>query len=75
MVVNINKKPIKVVEENKDGKGFSWGYVSVSSIGYFLCLWMLDYVCSVFFYVHPLPFISSVALFIGGVFQWLVTLW
>lgn len=67
MLVTINKRPIKVVEESQDEKCFSWIYTSVSSIGFILILWIMDLVCYTFFYIHPLPFI----VWVGDLIQWL----
>lgn len=71
MVVKINKKPIQIVDPEEQEKDFSIVYFSVSCAGYFMALWILDYVCSVFFFHHPFPFISTVAKFIGGVLAWI----
>lgn len=68
MVLKINSKPIKVVEDTEEDKGFDPVYFTVSCLGYGLALWIMDYVCYTFFYIHPLPFIS----WIGGVLSWLL---
>lgn len=66
MLVKINSKPIRVIEE-EDDKEFSWVYLTVSCIGYAMILWIMDYCCFVFFSVHLLPFIP----WLVGVLKWL----
>lgn len=66
MLVKINKKPIQILELDEEKKDFGIVYFSVSCAGYFMVLWIMDYVCSVFFFYHPFPIVSTVAKFIGG---------
>jgi hypothetical protein len=72
MLIKINNKPIRVVEEDEEQKDFSIVYFTVSSVGYLLVLWIMDYVCYTFFYVHPLPFVSAFFHWLGVVWQWFV---
>lgn len=68
MVVKINSKPIEVTED-PETPTFSLTYLTVSALGYSLALWILDYVCFTFCFVHPFPFIvwvGKVIFFIGG---------
>jgi hypothetical protein len=71
MVAKINGRPIQVVEKDEEEKDFSLVYFLVSGSGYLMCFWLLDYVCSIFFFYHPFPFISTVARWIGAVLSWL----
>lgn len=57
MVVKINSKPIKIEEEPKQEHTFNPVYLAVSTIGFALILWIMDYVCYTFFYIHPIPWI------------------
>lgn len=70
MVIKINSKPIQVVEETEEEKDFSLVYFLVSCTGYVFALWMMDYVCSVFFYIHPLPFIHTLGAWVAAVLAW-----
>jgi hypothetical protein len=65
MIVKINHKPIRVEEED-EGIGFSWTYLIVSTCGYLLALWMMDFVAFTFLHVHPFPFIK----FVGVILSW-----
>jgi hypothetical protein len=67
MVVKINSKPIHVVEPDAEEKDFSWVYMGVSSLGYLMAFWVLDYCAYLFCSVHPFPFI----VWVGKVLAWL----
>lgn len=71
MLVKINKKPIDVMDEDKEEKDFDPIYLCVSTIGYILAMFIMDMVCYTFFYVHPFPFLSWLFNLIGGVLAWL----
>lgn len=64
MVVKINKRPIKVEEEEE--KSFSWMYLTVSTIGYAMCFYLMDFVAFTFLGIHPFPWIK----FIGVILSW-----
>jgi hypothetical protein len=66
MVVNINKKPIKVVEDNGEHKEKGWVYVGVSCLGMVMGLALLDYIAFVFFYIHPFPFVAWLGKWLGA---------
>lgn len=68
MVVKINSQPITVSEEEAKERDFDPVYFGVSCLGYGFSLWILDYVCSVFFFIHPFPIIAK----IGGVVAWVI---
>jgi uncharacterized membrane protein len=68
MLVKINKKPIKVVDESEEQQEKSWFYFCVSSVGYLTAIWLLDYCCHVFFYIHPFPFVA----WLGRLIFWLI---
>ena len=66
MVVKLNQKPIVVRDDDNEDKDFSPVYLAVSTLGYLLIFWIMDYSCFVFFGIHPFPFLK----FIGGLFSW-----
>jgi hypothetical protein len=66
MLININKKPIKI-EEEPEQKPISIPYLITASTGILLCLWIMDLVCYTFFYIHPFGF----TLFITKLFAWI----
>jgi hypothetical protein len=68
MVVKINKKPIKVVDQSEETKETTWVYTSVSCVGYLMAIWLLDYYFYVFFYIHPIPFVA----WLGKVIFWII---
>lgn len=68
MLLKINQKPIHVKEDTEEEKDFSPVYLGVSCVGYGLILALMDYICYIFFYFHPFPFIS----WLGGIVQWLL---
>lgn len=68
MLIKINNKPVTVTEED-DKSSLSIPYICVSTLGYTLIFWFLDYVCYTFFFVHPFPwitFVGKIISFIGG---------
>lgn len=65
MVVKINKKPIKIKDESMEDKDFNYVYVGVCGVGTFLLLGLLDYICYLFFYVHPFPFTKFLGVIFG----------
>lgn len=65
MKVTINRKPLRV-EEEKEGLGINWVYLSVSTIGYFLIFYVLDLAGAAFLGIHPFPFVK----FIGVILSW-----
>jgi hypothetical protein len=68
MLVTINKKPIEVKEE-PETPTFSPVYLTVSTIGFTLILYLMDYICNIFFFIHPLPwiqFVGHIISFLGG---------
>ena len=67
MRITINKKPILVTDETMQPKDISIPYILTTIAGYFSILWILDYMCFVFFSTHPLPIIAK----IGAFFLWL----
>lgn len=64
MRITINKKPILVTDEPMQSKDFSFPYMLTTITGYFSILWILDYMCLVFFSTHPLPIIAKIGALI-----------
>lgn len=76
MVVKINNKPIQVRQE--EDSEFSWTYLCVSTFGYGLVLYMMDFVARIFIGTSPMPwlhntvgFIIHVINYIGAWVSWL----
>lgn len=69
MVVKINGKPIRVSEDDQNPwyREVNWMYILVSTLGYVIGLYVMDYVAWVFLGTHPFPFIK----FIGVILSWL----
>lgn len=64
MVVKINGKSVKVEED--EASDFSWTYLVVTTIGYLLGFYVLDYAAFLFMGVSPFPAIK----FIGVILSW-----
>jgi len=67
MLVKINKKPIEVKEESEE-RTFDPVYFCVSMTGFAFIFWLVDYVVFTFFFIHPFPFMSSVAEVVRWIF-------
>ena len=67
MLVKINNKPVQVTEE-PEASTFNPGYFCVSVTGFGLILWLVDYVCYIFFYYHPFPLMAKIAEAIQWIF-------
>jgi hypothetical protein len=65
MVVKINSRPVLVAEE-EEKEPINWVYLTVSTCGYLLALWIMDFVAATFLHVHPFPFIK----FVGVILSW-----
>lgn len=68
MLIKINKKPIPVEPDTATDQPFNPVKLCVSVIGYFLCLYLMDYISYIFFYKHIFPIIHTIGSFIGGLF-------
>lgn len=66
MKVTINKRPIKITDEPMESKEISYPYLITTMVGYGMIMWIVDYVCSIFFFTHPLPLIHK----IGDILLW-----
>jgi len=68
MLIKINKKPIPIETETKEPSSFNPVKLCVSTIGYFLILYLMDYISYIFFFKHIFPIIHTIGSFIGGLF-------
>jgi hypothetical protein len=66
MLVKINDKPIKV--EEKEETSIDYIYLTISTIGYFMIFWIVDYIVFTFFFYHPFPFVKWITNIISFLF-------